>query len=81
MLQGCAGDQNCQFESGDILLIRTGHVDWRLTMDKAQQEAITETAGIEQTEEVLRWHWDNGFAAVAADKYVQCWSLGAADGW
>ncbi len=62
------------FQKGDIVLIRTGFTnEWDNTLtaeDKknyAENPASMQHAGVEATEDVLRWIWDEGFAAVAGD--------------
>ena len=67
-----AKQQNVKFRSGDILLIRTGWTeeymkltqDQRVELAKRNERAFV---GIEASEEMIAWHWDNQFAAVASD--------------
>ncbi|RMD41679.1 hypothetical protein DV735_g3455, partial [Chaetothyriales sp. CBS 134920] len=63
--------QGTQIRYGDILIVRSGFFGaWRaLTAEQraALQEARSPSlGGVEQSDEVLRWIWDN-FSAVAAD--------------
>lgn len=73
ILQDIAKEQGVTFQYGDLLFIRIGLVqEWesRMTMeDKMAYASSTnpQHAGIEGTEEMLRWIWDTGFAAVASD--------------
>lgn len=72
VLQQVAASQNLTFRPGDILFIRTGWTrDYeRLSRAECQQLAdykAPPVIGVEQSEEILRWLWDNEFAAVAGD--------------
>lgn len=64
---------NLTFRRGDILFVRIGVTqewDHRMTQDDKDAYATTKTplhAGVEGTEEMLRWLWDTGFSAVAGD--------------
>jgi len=69
-----AREQNdLQFRRGDILLIRIGLIqEWENTMTAEEKQAYAESstpkhAGVEGTDEMLRWIWNSGFAAVAGD--------------
>lgn len=67
-----AKQQNVTFKTGDILLIRTG---WLPAYQKLSIDAraalphreIRSSCGVEASEEAIRWHWDQAFAAVASD--------------
>lgn len=73
VLQDIVKEQNVTFRRGDILFVRIGLTkEWDTEMrteDKLAyaQNKNPEHAGIEGTEEMLRWIWDEGFAAVASD--------------
>ncbi|KAM4064946.1 putative cyclase domain-containing protein [Hirsutella rhossiliensis] len=73
VLKQMACDQGIEFRRGDILFIRTGLTKlWDTQMTPADKVAyshdpIPRHAGVEGTEEMLRWLWDEGFAAVAGD--------------
>ncbi|KAH8689505.1 hypothetical protein BGW36DRAFT_401851 [Talaromyces proteolyticus] len=73
ILQDIAKEQGVTFQYGDLLFVRIGLVqewDTRMTMsDKINYASSTKPlhAGVEGTEEMLRWIWDTGFAAVASD--------------
>ncbi|KIW35346.1 uncharacterized protein PV07_02046 [Cladophialophora immunda] len=68
-----AQEENLTFKRGDILFVRMGVTkewDTRMTPDDKNAYATTKTpqhAGVEGTEEMLRWLWDTGFSAVASD--------------
>lgn len=70
-----AHDCNIEFRKGDILLVRSGMTKaWdSLSMaDKAAYGAAGKPshAGLEATEDTLRFLWDSGFAAVASDTFA-----------
>jgi len=73
VLMDIASDQNVTFKRGDILFVRIGVTkqwDEKMTAADKQAYATTESpqhAGVEGTEEMLRWIWNEGFAAVASD--------------
>ena len=68
-----AQEENLTFRRGDILFVRVGVTkewDTKMTAADKNEYATTKTpqhAGVEGTEEMLRWVWDSGFAAVAGD--------------
>lgn len=68
-----AREQGSTFRRGDILLVRVGLTkqwDEEMTTEEKVAYAAMSTpqhAGVEGTEEMLRWIWDEGFAAVASD--------------
>lgn len=63
--------QKTELKTGDILLLRTGVVRWfESASDEEKVKGMIENdnfPGIEATEEVKRWLWNNHFAAVASD--------------
>ncbi|GFZ45961.1 hypothetical protein JCM24511_03694 [Saitozyma sp. JCM 24511] len=72
MLRGCAEDAGVEFQPGDVLLVRTGWTEAYLALSLEERRKLPErkvraSCGVAQTEDVLRWHWDNGIAAVASD--------------
>lgn len=72
MLEGCSQDAGIQYQRGDILIVHTGFVEAYLQKTREEQEALVARevrgwCGVEASEEVMRWHWDHGFAAVATD--------------
>lgn len=67
-----ARDQNVSFDRGDILLIRTGWLEAYRRLTPQERAALPDrpvrsSCGVEASEEAIRWHWDNEFAAVATD--------------
>ncbi|CAK7200705.1 hypothetical protein SEUCBS139899_003403 [Sporothrix eucalyptigena] len=73
VLQDIAKVQGVEFQRGDILFVRIGLTrEWDEEMSAADKLAYAQSknpqhAGVEGTEEMLRWIWDTGFAAVAGD--------------
>ncbi|KXS18166.1 hypothetical protein M427DRAFT_53999 [Gonapodya prolifera JEL478] len=72
-LKKVAEDQGVTFKTGDILLIRSGWIEWYESLSQVEREkyaAITEIeiAGLENTVEMLQWLWNNHFGAVAGDQ-------------
>ncbi|KJR87257.1 uncharacterized protein SPSK_01746 [Sporothrix schenckii 1099-18] len=73
VLQDVARAQHVTFARGDILFVRIGLTrEWDTQMSPADKLAYAQSphpqhAGVEGTEEMLRWIWDTGFAAVAGD--------------
>ncbi|EIW72047.1 hypothetical protein M231_07642 [Tremella mesenterica] len=71
-LDACAKEEGVEFLPGDILVLRTGHTEnaEKLTAEDREELAkrsLRETCGLDQGEDVLRWHWENGIAAVVSD--------------
>ncbi len=67
-----AESQRTTFLPGDILLIRTGWTEEynKLTREEKLQLARRDQrcfVGVEPSEEVIKWHWENEFAATASD--------------
>ncbi|KAJ5820370.1 hypothetical protein N7474_005961 [Penicillium riverlandense] len=67
-----AREQGVTFRQGDILLIRTGWTAAYYRLSEEEKECLggrddRASIGLESTEDSIRWHWDNGFAAVASD--------------
>ena len=67
-----ATTQGITFRQGDILIIRTGWIEAYNALSLAQKLAlpnrpIRASCGVEASEEVMKCHWDNDFAAVAPD--------------
>ncbi|WWC95059.1 hypothetical protein V866_001911 [Kwoniella sp. B9012] len=72
ILSNCAKESNVIIESGDILIVRTGFTEafFKLSDEERAQlpnRRVRGYCGVDQSEEVLRWHWENGIAAVASD--------------
>ncbi|OAL04009.1 hypothetical protein IQ06DRAFT_291633 [Phaeosphaeriaceae sp. SRC1lsM3a] len=72
-VQAIAAECKVEFQKGDILFIRIGMTkewDTKMTQEDKAAYAGNENprhAGVEATQDVLRWIWDNKFAAVAGD--------------
>jgi len=71
-LEACAKKQGVQFRQGDILILRVGFTQKFSTLSQTQKDELSakpeEFAGVEQSEHVKRFLWDNHFAAVASDQ-------------
>lgn len=64
--------QQVSFRRGDVLLIRTGWTAAYSKLSEAEKEHLggrddRASCGVEATEAAIRWHWEQGFAAVASD--------------
>lgn len=71
-IQAAADWQGVRFETGDILLLRTGWIEWYHGLTLEQRTALAQpgafaACGIEQSEASLRFLWNNHFAAIASD--------------
>ncbi|OQD72150.1 hypothetical protein PENPOL_c001G09813 [Penicillium polonicum] len=71
-VQEIARECNIKFQKGDIFFLRVGLPGtWeRMSAEDRvaySQQGMPQHAGIEQSERVLRFIWDNHFAAVASD--------------
>jgi Putative cyclase len=71
-LQAAADWQGLRFQTGDILLLRTGWIDWYGGLNEEQktqlaQPGALQIGGLQQCEDSLRFLWDNHFAAIASD--------------
>ncbi|MGH9766522.1 MAG: cyclase family protein [Blastocatellia bacterium] len=71
-LQAAADLQGVNFQTGDILLLRTGWIEWYSSLNKEQrtqlaQPGAMQAGGLEQGEESMRFLWDHHFAAIASD--------------
>lgn len=72
-LVAVAGSQGVAFRPGDILFVRSGYVRaFNALSEKEAQELVVAknppAIGLESSREILRWIWDNKFAAVAGDQ-------------
>ncbi|MBI1762979.1 MAG: cyclase family protein [Acidobacteria bacterium] len=72
-IQAAADWQGLRFEIGDILLLRTGWIEWYNALNLEERTALAQpgafsACGIEQSEDSLRFLWDNHFAAIAGDQ-------------
>lgn len=72
-IEEIAKECNITFQKGDILFVRVGMTkEWDNVMTAEQKIAYGSSespqhAGVEGTEDVLRWIWNNKFSAVAGD--------------
>ncbi|KAL1650215.1 hypothetical protein SLS58_001026 [Diplodia intermedia] len=71
-LQAVARDQGVDIKFGDILLVRSGYLAAYKALEKTELSALSKVmpppfTGVEQSEEVLQWIWEN-FSAVAGDQ-------------
>ncbi|KAI3390620.1 hypothetical protein diail_9082, partial [Diaporthe ilicicola] len=66
-----ARHQQTSFRAGDILFVRTGWLRQYRKLSPDEQalpsRATRSSCGVEASEDMIRWHWDNAFAAVASD--------------
>ncbi|KAK4705476.1 hypothetical protein P7C70_g728, partial [Phenoliferia sp. Uapishka_3] len=73
-IKACAVSQNIVFCTGDILILRMGWTRRYLFESSAEEKAHwgeggNETfAGVENSDEMKEWLWENHFAAVASDQ-------------
>jgi hypothetical protein len=74
MLDACAAEENIQFESGDILIVRTGLTEAFLSLEYEEYESMKnsprESAGVLQGNDIFQWHWERNIAAVITDGYI-----------
>jgi kynurenine formamidase len=89
MLSACADAQGSSIQIGDILVIRTGWLNWYLNEATAEQkkemagDAMTQLRfpGIGPEEEMAAYLWDLHIAAVAADNpALEAWPPGPDSG-
>ncbi|OKP14064.1 hypothetical protein PENSUB_333 [Penicillium subrubescens] len=69
-IETVAAYQGTKFQPGDILIIRFGVTEVLGKLNAEEQAAAMSThhaCGLEGTEEMARWIWNNHFAAVASD--------------
>lgn len=71
-LEAVAQAQGVTFQTGDILVVRSGWMKWYLEQDQATRTAYAgqlppQAIGAAQGDETLRFLWNNHFAAVAGD--------------
>lgn len=74
-LQGCAEFHGISISPGDVLLVRTGFTEAFESLPDKDREEYKDSedrasCGVSPDEDVLKWHWDNGIAAVGTDTYV-----------
>ncbi len=71
-LQSIISEQNISFHPGDVLIIRSGFSAAFNALTDVEQEALAQRPsadfiGVESSESMLRFLWENQFAAVAGD--------------
>lgn len=71
-LERARREAGATYAEGDILLIRTGYIDWYSGLTGEQRRAVTEAReftaiGLENSEEIVAYLWDSGLCAVVAD--------------
>jgi kynurenine formamidase len=72
-LADAAFQQGVTFRHGDILIMRTGFFEWYNSLGYDEKEAYAASgpqitaAGVEHTENIVRYLWDSGIVAVATD--------------
>lgn len=76
-LEKVAHAQKVQLEPGDILMLRTGWLEWYKSLDERGREALRDTLGVGEaphacpglaaSQETAAWLWDRQIAAIAAD--------------
>jgi len=71
-LEACAMKQGVQFRHADILILRVGLIQKYMSLSQSAKDDLggkPETlAGIEQSEDMKRFLWDNHFAAIGSDQ-------------
>ncbi|KAG8217154.1 hypothetical protein J3R82DRAFT_5213 [Butyriboletus roseoflavus] len=74
-LEACAKKQGVTFRQADILLIRVGFIQTYYAVQNDAKAALRDGgsegerfAGIEQSEDMKRFLWNNHFAAIASDQ-------------
>ncbi|MCJ1285523.1 hypothetical protein MMC26_004863 [Xylographa opegraphella] len=71
-LKGLVDEQGVIFRPGDVLFLRSGFTAAYNALPLLEQEALArrptaDFIGVESTIDVLRWLWENRFAAIAGD--------------
>lgn len=76
-LQRILDEENVRLRPGDLLLLRTGWLQWYRSLPPAERERLTGTIGhaaaplacpgLDAARDTAAWLWDHGIAAVAAD--------------
>ena len=76
-LEAAREHSDVEFSPGCILLLRTGFMGWYRRQSHLERErfaARPRVPGIEHTEEIARYLWDNQVMAIAADNFaVEVW--------
>jgi len=71
-LEACAKHYGVTFRAGDILILRVGFIKRYTESSQEEKDILGSTpetfAGIEQSDDMKRFLWNNHFAAVASDQ-------------
>lgn len=74
-MESTAQSQGITFQTGDILLLRTGWLEHIHNSKRVPGEPV-HSAGLAPTQETAAWLWDNHFSVVAADNIaVEAWPV------
>ncbi|ORX36946.1 hypothetical protein BD324DRAFT_651419 [Kockovaella imperatae] len=71
-LEDCAKESNVDIQPGDILIVRIGYIDALMNLPETERNTLVEREvrawpGVEPSEEMMKWHWEKGIAAVVTD--------------
>jgi hypothetical protein len=67
-LDACLAEQGVELEVGDVLLMRTGWVEWYESLAADERAAAGQAVpGIRPGRKTAAWLWDHHIAAIAAD--------------
>lgn len=79
-LEAGLGAQGTALKYGDILIIRTGFLNWYRNRSHEERTALRDAgpqvtaAGVEHSEEISRFLWNSGVSAIASDSIgVEAW--------
>nr|WP_237447920.1 cyclase family protein [Nocardioides flavescens] len=76
-LERARRDSGVEFRTGDVLLLHTGFTGWYVEQDRATRAGLpghVTAPGLEHTEEICAYLWDQGIAAVGSDTFaVEAW--------
>lgn len=74
LIEEIADAQRVRFRSGDLLVLRTGWMEWYRALPAADRASMRGTVGhgfscpgLESSTATAAWLWDHEFAAIAAD--------------
>lgn len=75
LIEAVLDHQRVALHDGDILVLRTGWLEWFLAMDQPSRAAAVSAVshgglrspGLDPAQRTAAWVWDNGVAALAAD--------------
>ncbi|BEJ10019.1 hypothetical protein CcaverHIS641_0700540 [Cutaneotrichosporon cavernicola] len=73
MIQKCADEHGIKFESGDVLIVRTGYTEavYNMPEDKYKEyNPMMGAIGVDPSPELMRWIWETGIPAVASDAFA-----------